>query len=151
MAAKAQRSNYFPISTSHTNIDIESLTFLTSELFSRLRTSCRNRPMNAMGGIGNNKAAVCSETSLCALTVSAGGQPWRCVEGQCENAVRAVTDLASPQAEIISFNCSFFGPPGSGHLSGRKATAIITQQAGRVLCISVSLFWPSLGNHSWCF
>lgn len=55
MSIKTQSSNYFPISTSHTNINIEQLTLLTSYLCYNLCMSCRDRLMNGMGEISNNR------------------------------------------------------------------------------------------------
>ena len=58
MPIKAQSSNYFPISISHTHISPEQLTFLTSWLGYNLRMSCRNRLMNVLGGLSSNKVGV---------------------------------------------------------------------------------------------
>lgn len=130
MAAKAQRSHYFPISTSRTNINTESLTFLTCKRGSQHRTSCRKRPMMGMGGISSHRAAVPGDP--CASTAAVGGRPWRCAAGQWGNAGRTVTDLASPPPPRRGQKSSnppalSSGPQEVSILSGRKATAIITQ------------------------
>lgn len=99
VAIKAQSSNCFPISTSHTNISTEQLTFLTSRLGYNLHMSCRNRLMNGLGGISTNKAAV--QWDLCILAMPVGDQPCHQVERQWENSVLIATDLASPQTENV--------------------------------------------------
>lgn len=47
------------------------------------------------------------------------------LESQWENLVLITMDLDIPRQKL-QFSSPFFGPPGSEHLSGSKATAVIT-------------------------
>lgn len=71
-------------------------------------------------------------------------EPCICVRQLWENSVLITAELASLKPNTTEFRCFFFRPQEASTRVGEKL------QPSIVLCLPLSLFCPSLSNHSLC-